>query len=74
MPLSPYLESLAKQDMFCTNCMTRTYLKETLNPNYAYEMCPNCGLLRTIETPESAQVPDDYKRFKPNIQVHRNRK
>lgn len=67
MPLSPYLQSLARQDMVCTDCMSKTYIKESLNPNYAYEMCPNCGLLRTIATPKNARVDPNDKRYKPKI-------
>jgi NMD protein affecting ribosome stability and mRNA decay len=57
--LNPYLESLARQKMCCPDCLLETYIKPSLNPNYAYEMCPNCGLLRTIVTPKNARVDPD---------------
>jgi hypothetical protein len=53
---NPYLESLTRQKTYCTDCLLETHLEPTLNPNCAYEVCSNCGLLRTIVTPKNAQV------------------
>lgn len=60
----PYFRSRAKQKRICPEChkAALNVRPTALNPNGAFDYCPECHYFQVIIAPEEAQVPIGWQR------------
>ena len=58
----PYFQNRARQKRICPECRSAFLVVRptALNPNGAFDYCPDCHYFQVVIAPEEAQVPYDW--------------
>lgn len=63
--MTPYFERRSREKRLCPECHeAHLQVRPTLNPNVAYDRCPACGYLHTVEAPERFRVAEPARMFR----------